>query len=68
LATRSDARAVPPATSPSTATPKGGNAQPARTGNFFIDDEVLARYGITDLSKYRVGDRDDGLMPDLFLD
>ena len=37
------------------------------TGNFFIDDEVLAEAGVTDLEKYAVqpGQR---LLPDLFLD
>lgn len=34
------------------------------TGNFFVDDEVLAAEGITDFSKY--GSSDD-LVPDLFL-
>jgi citronellol/citronellal dehydrogenase len=44
--------------------------RPARecTGNTFIDDDVLAEAGITDLSKYRHGSgSDDGLLPDLFL-
>jgi citronellol/citronellal dehydrogenase len=38
------------------------------SGNFFIDEDVLARHGITDLDRYAVvpGTRD--LMPDLFLD
>jgi len=40
------------------------------TGNFFIDEEVLAQEGIDDLSGYRYGEgEDDGqLLPDLFLD
>ncbi len=39
------------------------------TGNFFIDDEVLAEEGITDLSAYRYGDaREEDLAVDLFLD
>jgi citronellol/citronellal dehydrogenase len=39
------------------------------TGNFFIDDEVLAEEGITDLSSYRYGDaREEDLAVDLFLD
>jgi citronellol/citronellal dehydrogenase len=39
------------------------------TGNFFIDDEVLAQDGITDLSPYRYGDaREEDLAVDLFLD
>jgi citronellol/citronellal dehydrogenase len=44
--------------------------RPARecTGNTFIDDEVLAEAGITDLSGYRHGPgTDDDLLPDLFL-
>jgi citronellol/citronellal dehydrogenase len=38
------------------------------TGNFFIDDEVLAAHGVTDLDAYAVipGTRD--LIPDFFLD
>jgi citronellol/citronellal dehydrogenase len=38
------------------------------TGNFFIDDEVLAAHGITDLDAYALvpGTRD--LIPDFFLD
>jgi len=37
------------------------------TGQFLIDDEVLARHGITDLDKYAVvpGTRD--FIPDLFV-
>ncbi|HUR85577.1 MAG TPA: NAD(P)-dependent oxidoreductase [Solirubrobacteraceae bacterium] len=43
--------------------------QPAyeTTGNFFIDDEVLADAGVTDLSGYAYVD-DADLLPDLFLD
>ncbi len=37
------------------------------TGNFFIDEEVLASEGTTDFSKYAV-DPSSSLMPDLFLD
>ncbi|MGV9666901.1 SDR family oxidoreductase [Nocardia niigatensis] len=37
------------------------------TGNFFIDDEVLAAHGITDLDKYRVVPGDGPLTTDLFL-
>ncbi|WP_063059321.1 SDR family oxidoreductase [Nocardia sienata] len=44
-------------TSPATAT----------TGNFFIDDEVLAAHGITDLDRYRVTPGDEPLTTDLFL-
>ena len=43
-------------------------SRPARdcTGNFFIDDEVLAAEGVTDFDKYAVspGTR---LMPDFFV-
>jgi citronellol/citronellal dehydrogenase len=45
--------------------------RPARecTGNFFIDDEVLAAEGMTDLSAYRYGAASEtDLAPDLFLD
>ncbi len=43
--------------------------RPARTttGNFFIDDEVLAEAGITDLAGYAYVD-DADLLPDLFLE
>jgi citronellol/citronellal dehydrogenase len=37
------------------------------TGNFFIDDEVLAAEGITDLGRYAMQPGAE-LMPDLFLD
>ena len=37
------------------------------TGNFFVDDEVLAEEGITDLSDYTYGDGAD-LQTDIFLD
>lgn len=37
------------------------------TGNFFIDDEVLAEAGVTDLSAYAYVD-DADLLPDLFLE
>jgi citronellol/citronellal dehydrogenase len=38
------------------------------TGNFFIDDEVLAESGVDDLSAYRYGDATEAdLAPDLFL-
>jgi citronellol/citronellal dehydrogenase len=42
--------------------------QPSRqcTGNFFIDDEVLAQAGITDLTHYAIDPSRD-LFPDLFL-
>ena len=37
------------------------------TGNFFIDEEVLARAGVTDLAKYAVVPGSKQLLPDLFL-
>ena len=38
------------------------------SGNFFIDDEVLTEEGVTDLSRYTVGDvPQEELLPDLFL-
>jgi len=44
--------------------------RPARetTGNFFMDDEVLAEEGITDLSSYGYGDDQTDLQLDIFLD
>ena len=39
----------------------------ATTGNFFIDEEVLARAGVTDLEKYSVVPGSKQLLPDLFL-
>ncbi len=38
------------------------------TGNFLIDDEVLAEEGVTDLDGYRVEGGTGPLRPDLFLD
>jgi citronellol/citronellal dehydrogenase len=38
------------------------------TGNFFIDDEVLAEEGISNLSDYAYGDDPSALQTDLFLD
>jgi citronellol/citronellal dehydrogenase len=45
-------------------------ARPSRecTGRFFIDDEVLAEQGATDLSAYLYGDDETLLQTDLFLD
>ncbi|MFD4250067.1 SDR family oxidoreductase [Amycolatopsis thermoflava] len=40
----------------------------ACTGNFFLDDEVLADEGVTDLDRYRAGSGDEPLEADLFLD
>jgi len=37
------------------------------TGNFFIDEEVLAEEGITDLEHYKVNPDEDQLMPDFFV-
>ena len=37
------------------------------TGNFFIDEDVLAAEGVTDFQKYRVNS-DKALTPDLFVD
>lgn len=39
----------------------------ANTGNFYIDDEVLAKHGVTDLEKYSVVPGSKQLLPDLFL-
>ena len=46
------------------------STRPARecTGNTFIDDEVLAEAGVTDLSRYRFGEgTEDDLQLDIFL-
>ena len=40
---------------------------PANTGNFWIDEALLARHGITDLAKYSVVPGSRQLLPDLFL-
>ena len=37
------------------------------TGNFFIDEEVLKRAGVTDLEKYSVVPGSRQLLADLFL-
>jgi len=44
--------------------------RPARecTGNFFIDDEVLAQAGVKDLDGYAVTPGNKDLLPDFFLD
>jgi citronellol/citronellal dehydrogenase len=39
-----------------------------RTGNFFIDDEVLAQAGIKDLAKYAVTPGNREFQPDFFVD
>lgn len=38
------------------------------TGNFFVDDEVLAAHGVTDLAKYAVIPGNNKFIPDFFLD
>ena len=38
------------------------------TGNFFVDDELLARHGITDLDKYSVVPGTKDFIPDFFVD
>ena len=38
------------------------------TGNFFVDDEVLASEGITDLEKYSVKPGTTDFLLDFFLD
>ena len=38
------------------------------TGNFFIDDELLAKHGVTDLDKYSVVPGTTHFMPDFFVD
>jgi citronellol/citronellal dehydrogenase len=38
------------------------------TGNFFIDDELLARHGITDLDKYSVVPGTTDFIPDFFVE
>ncbi len=40
----------------------------ATTGNFFIDDELLARHGVTDLDKYSVTSGTTEFIPDFFVD
>ena len=38
------------------------------TGNFFIDDELLAQHGITDLDRYSVTPGTKDFIPDFFVD
>jgi len=38
------------------------------SGNFFIDDEVLARHGVTDLERYSVTPGTRDFIPDFFVD
>jgi citronellol/citronellal dehydrogenase len=40
----------------------------ATTGNFFIDDELLASHGITDFDRYAVVPGTQDLIPDFFVD
>ena len=40
----------------------------ANTGQFFIDDEVLARHGVTDLDRYAVKPGTTEFIPDFFID
>ncbi|MCW5661838.1 MAG: NAD(P)-dependent oxidoreductase [Burkholderiaceae bacterium] len=40
----------------------------ATTGNFFIDDALLAEHGITDLDRYAVVPGTQDLIPDFFVD
>ena len=40
----------------------------ANTGNFFIDDELLAAHGVVDLDKYAVKPGTKKFIPDFFVD
>jgi citronellol/citronellal dehydrogenase len=40
----------------------------ATTGNFFIDDELLARHGVTELDRYSVVPGTKEFIPDFFVD
>ena len=40
----------------------------SRTGNFYIDDELLAKHGVTDLEKYSVTPGTKNFIPDFFVD
>ena len=40
----------------------------ATTGNFFIDDELLALHGVTDLDKYAYKPGTKNFLPDFFID
>ena len=40
----------------------------ATTGNFFIDDALLAERGVTDLDKYSVTPGTQHFIPDFFVD
>ena len=43
-------------------------APSTHTGNFYIDDEVLAAHGVTDLEKYSVTPGTKNFIPDFFVD
>ncbi|CAN5681547.1 hypothetical protein BH11PSE7_BH11PSE7_23090 [soil metagenome] len=43
-------------------------APSTNTGNFYIDDEVLAAHGVTDLEKYSVTPGTRNFIPDFFVD
>ena len=40
----------------------------ATTGNYFIDDELLAQHGVTDLERYSVTPGTKNFIPDFFVD
>jgi len=40
----------------------------ANTGNFYIDDELLARHGVTDLDRYAMTPGNTNFIPDFFVD
>ena len=40
----------------------------ATSGNFFIDDTLLAQHGVTDLDKYSVTPGTKDFIPDFFVD
>ena len=40
----------------------------SNTGNFYIDDELLAAHGVTDLEKYSVTPGTKNFIPDFFVD
>ena len=45
-----------------------GSDAKATTGNFFIDDELLAAHGVTDLDRYAVKPGTKNFIPDFFVD
>ena len=44
------------------------NSLSSNTGNFYIDDELLASHGLTDLEKYSVKRGTKNFIPDFFVD